>query len=98
MSLSCSIITRRGSAGRLGSLIVDSDLEPTIRPYKEKDEYCLHCGLCIPRCPPLAITEAGKDHAVCKGYCDRTLERYRPRYGCGKCQTAVPCEAGIPSK
>jgi epoxyqueuosine reductase len=98
LSLSCSLITKNGSAGRLGSLIVDADIAPTLRPYKAMDDYCIHCGSCISRCPPLAITEKGKDHLVCMGYCDRTLERYRPRYGCGKCQTAVPCEDRIPRK
>jgi hypothetical protein len=24
------------------------------------------------------------------------LARFRPRYGCGKCQTGVPCEHQIP--
>ncbi|MCX7779745.1 MAG: 4Fe-4S binding protein [Negativicutes bacterium] len=96
LSLSCSIITRRGSAGRLGSVIVSAPLEATPRPYTYKDEYCTKCGACIRRCPPLAISETGKDHAICGAYVDQMLERFRPRYGCGKCQTAVPCEAGIP--
>jgi epoxyqueuosine reductase len=98
MSLSCSIITRKGSAGRLGSLIVDANIKQTVRPYTTKDEYCIHCGACVYRCPPLAITEQGKDHEVCKSYCDRTLMRFKPRYGCGKCQTDVPCENKIPGK
>jgi epoxyqueuosine reductase QueG len=95
-SLSRSMITKKGSAGRFGSVIVDLPLEPTSRPYHEIDEYCIKCGACILRCPPLAITEAGKDNAVCSGYLDRVLARFHPRYGCGKCQTGVPCEHQIP--
>jgi len=95
-SLSCSFITKQGSAGRLGSLVVNVELETTPRYYKSKDENCSQCGSCILRCPPLAITEVGKDHAVCSDYLDRVLARYRPRYGCGKCQTGVPCEGQIP--
>ncbi|SEP22599.1 epoxyqueuosine reductase [Propionispora vibrioides] len=95
-SLSRSLITQQGSAGRFGSLIVDAYLEPTPRPYERVDEYCTKCGACILRCPPLAISEAGKDNTVCAEYLDRVLARYRPRYGCGKCQTGVPCEEKIP--
>jgi epoxyqueuosine reductase len=96
-SLSCSLITRLGSAGRLGSIIVSADLAPTPRPYRSKDEHCSKCGACILRCPPLAINELGKDHAVCSDYLDRVKARYNPRYGCGKCQAGVPCEARIPA-
>ena len=92
-SLSCSLITKQGSAGRLGSVVVSAELAPTPRTYQSVDEYCTRCGSCIPRCPPLAITERGKDHAVCSDYLDRVKVRYSPRYGCGKCQTGVPCEA-----
>lgn len=95
-SLSRSLITARGSAGRFGSVIVDLELEPTPRAYSAVDEYCTKCGACILRCPPLAISEAGKDNAVCSDYLDRVLAKYRPRYGCGKCQTGVPCEYQIP--
>lgn len=91
-SLSRSLITERGSAGRIGSVIVSMPLKPTERPYTKMDEYCSMCGACILRCPPLAISETGKDNAVCSAYLDRVLSRFQPRYGCGKCQTGVPCE------
>ncbi len=97
-SLSRSLITQQGSAGRLGSFVLDLPLEATSRAYSSREEYCSHCGACIYRCPPLAITEQGKDNAVCAGYLDRVLARFQPRYGCGKCQTGVPCEAQIPVK
>ena len=97
-SLNCSIITKSGSAGRLGSIIVSAPLEPTPRDYTTKDENCTKCGACIMRCPPLAINESGKDHAVCSDYLNRVLARFHPRYGCGKCQTGVPCEDEIPIK
>lgn len=95
-SLSRSLITQRGSAGRFGSVIVNLEIEPTTRLYQSREEYCTRCGACILRCPPLAITEAGKDNAVCSDYLDRVLARFRPRYGCGKCQAGVPCEFQIP--
>lgn len=91
-SLSRSLITSLGSAGRVGSVIVDFALEPTPRLYQAVDEYCIKCGACIDRCPPRAIDEHGKDNEVCSRYVSETLTRYKPRYGCGKCQTAVPCE------
>jgi epoxyqueuosine reductase QueG len=95
-SLSRSLITNLGSAGRLGSVITDLAFEPTTRPYTAMDEYCTKCGVCIRRCPPKAIDNNGKNNAVCATYLNETLLRYKPRYGCGKCQTAVPCEARRP--
>src|SRR5271157_4541690 len=59
-SLSCSLITKQGSAGRLGSVVVSAELAPTPRIYQSRDEYCSKCGSCIQRCPPLAIIESGK--------------------------------------
>ena len=96
LSLNRSLITKIGSAGRLGSVVTDLELPATPRYYTEIEENCSHCGACIRRCPPLAINETGKDHAICSAYLDGILKRFTPRYGCGKCQTAVPCEAGIP--
>ena len=98
VSLNCSIITKKGSAGRLGSVITNLQTAATPRYYEEVDENCTHCGLCIRRCPPQAIDETGKDHNICDAYLETMKVRYQPRYGCGKCQTAVPCEAMIPQK
>ena len=96
-SLSHSLITDLGSAGRIGSVIVDLDLEPKQRMYQDVEEYCSKCGTCIIRCPPRAITENVKDDESCSRYLDKTLELNKPRYGCGKCQTAVPCENKNPN-
>jgi epoxyqueuosine reductase QueG len=97
-SLSRSMITSLGSAGRFGSVIVDLELEPTQRLYQEIDEYCIKCGACIKRCPPRAISKNGKDNEICSGYVDQMRARYQPRYGCGKCQTAVPCQDRNPKR
>ncbi len=97
-SLNRSLITSRGSAGRLGSVVVTARLQPTSRPYSKYDEYCTQCGACIHRCPPQAIDEHGKDNDLCSAYLDAVLEQFRPRYGCGKCQTNLPCEDRIPGR
>lgn len=95
-SLNRSLITRAGAAGRIGSIIVSAVIAPTPRAYQTFDEYCSKCGACIKRCPPQAIDDNGKDNAVCSAFLDSTMARFKPRYGCGKCQTAVPCEATAP--
>lgn len=97
-NLNKSIITVKGSAGRFGSIIVDKEFEPTPRPYEGLYDHCNECGACIPRCPALAITLEGKEHRPCSHYLDKMLQRYQPRYGCGKCQTDVPCEYSIPGR
>jgi len=97
-SLTRSLISRKGCAGRYGSVITDLKLEPTPRPYKDVYEYCKKCGVCIPRCPVDAITlDKGKENLPCAQFSlHETGARFSPRYGCGKCQTAVPCESRIP--
>ena len=91
-SLSHSLITDLGTAGRFGSVVVDLEIEPKLRKYQKVDEYCAKCGTCIDRCPPQVISENGKDKEYCSQYLYKMLELNKPRYGCGKCQTAVPCE------
>ena len=98
ISLNRSLITKAGAAGRLGSVITNLDLPATKRNYHQFDENCSHCGVCIKRCPAGAISTDGKDHAICDAFLETTRQQFVPRYGCGKCQTAVPCEQGIPKK
>ena len=102
-SLSRSLITKKGSAGRIGSVITTMEFPATERPYQSYYEYCPFlskgkCGACIRRCPPKAISPAGKDNRVCGDYIDNdVLPLFAPRYGCAKCNTAVPCENRIPA-
>lgn len=87
------LITEKGIAGRFASIIVDAYLEPDVRQYEGIYDYCIKCGACARRCPVNAIDpETGKDHNKChKNVIKSGVIRY-PRYGCGLCQTAVPCE------
>jgi epoxyqueuosine reductase QueG len=106
--LSDGLITPRGKAMRTGSVIVDSYIKPTPRKYENHYDYCLFlsegtCGQCIERCPIGAITENGHNKIICRNYVNMTRQ-FVPRfyefegYGCGFCQTGVPCESGIPKK
>ncbi len=97
--ISYGLITARGMAGRFGSILTDLELPPDPRGYEEIREYCDLCGTCARNCPVQAISlENGKNHAICSAFLDRVLERFKPRFGCNKCQTGVPCESRIPEK
>ena len=95
--LSKGLITREGMAGRFGSIITELYLTPDKRSYQDIYEYCSRCGACVKNCPVAAISlENGKNHNICSKFLDITSEKFKPRYGCGKCQIGVPCENKIP--
>lgn len=107
-SLTDALITPKGIAHRLGSVITDLETEPSGRPYPERRYNCLHyregtCGACIGRCPVNAISRDGHDKNICRSYVYGTVaEAVGELYGvtvtgCGLCQTRVPCEGRIPS-
>jgi len=97
--LSKGLITKKGVAGRFSSIITTLPVEIEPRPYTGLYDYCTMCGTCIARCPVDAISlEKGKEHAPCSALLDQSQIIHAPRYGCGLCQTAVPCESGIPQK
>jgi len=102
------LITPLGKAVRIGSVVLRGKIEPTPRPYSRYDEYCPFrtkktCGVCIKRCPIGAISEHGHDKPLCRVYLnDKTTlyveEHYKFKgYGCGLCQTGVPCSSSIPA-
>lgn len=91
--LSKSLITRAGSAGRFISIVTDMELPVTERDYTQVYQYCSFCGQCIKRCPAGAISlENGKKHEPCGDFVHHVRTDYPDYYGCGKCQTGVPCQ------
>ena len=102
------LITPVGKAMRVGSVVARLDVPATPRPYSQHQAYCLFyakgtCGMCMQRCPVGAITAKGHDKVICRKHLD-TTRQYVPAnygfegYGCGLCQTGVPCESGIPTE
>jgi epoxyqueuosine reductase QueG len=100
------LITAGGKAMRVGSVVAHIDIDATPRPYTDHHAYCLFyagdgCDACMRRCPVGAISASGHDKLRCKAHLRTTEEYVRTHfgfegYGCGLCQTGVPCEAGIP--
>ena len=91
--LSTCLITRAGSAGRLISVVTDWPCEPDEKDYRDYLGYCSRCGVCIDRCPVLAIgADCTKDKSKCGAYVRKVSADHSPRYGCGKCQSAIPCQ------
>jgi epoxyqueuosine reductase len=106
--LSDALITEKGKAMRAGSVIVDAVIEPSPMNFEHHNESCLFimdgtCGKCMERCPIGAITENGHNKKLCNKYVSMTRQ-YVPKhygfdgYGCGFCQTGVPCESINPRK
>lgn len=95
--LSRGIITELGMAGRLISLVTTLPLQPTPRPYAGLYEYCIRCGACVNSCPVKAISfKKLKDNKLCDAFIDVVRRVEEPYYGCGKCQSGMPCAFGIP--
>lgn len=107
--LSGGIITPKGQAVRFGSVIVRAKIPATPRPYSDPFAYCLHyargtCGSCADRCPVASVTLEGRDKKACQHHLQPVTADYVRKeygfegYGCGLCQTGVPCESGIPKQ
>jgi epoxyqueuosine reductase len=102
------LITEKGKALRIGSVVAKIALDATPRPYNDHHAYCLHytdntCGRCIDRCPAGAITEQGHDKELCREHLAKSRKYVKKTYrfegyGCGLCQVGVPCESIIPVK
>jgi hypothetical protein len=100
------LITPKGKAIRCGSVVARIQVPATPRPYEDHHAYCLFyakgiCGRCTTRCPAGAVTKAGHDKRACMKQCNATAQYAAKElnlkgYGCGFCQTGVPCESRIP--
>ncbi len=106
--LSDGLITARGKAVRLGSVVAAIDLPPTPRPYPDRQAWCLWfargtCGACIGRCPVEAITFSGHDKDRCRQYILEVTAPYATAHfgtgatPCGLCQVGIPCEGRNPT-
>ncbi|MCL2391590.1 MAG: epoxyqueuosine reductase [Oscillospiraceae bacterium] len=92
---STNFISKIGCAGRLISVVTSWEIPPDEREYgTDWLGYCNDCGLCIKKCKGNAYypDRHGKDHALCSKQIRKVCEPFAPRYGCGKCQSGIPCE------
>lgn len=108
------LITPKGCAHYLGSVVCDLAFTPTPRPYETHVAYCTFyqdksCRRCIERCAAGAISEKGRDAVICRSYLGKTqVEKLAEAGGlegllgmgpsCGLCMTNVPCEDRIPTR
>lgn len=100
------LITPKGKAIRCGSVVARIQIAATPRPYEDHHAYCLFyakgiCGMCTNRCPAGAVTKSGHNKLACMKQCAATAQYADKQfglkgYGCGFCQTGVPCESRIP--
>jgi epoxyqueuosine reductase QueG len=86
-----NFISKRGACGRLVSVVTDWETELDARDYDGMFDYCSECGACYLACPAGALSENGKDINKCSAYLGELGKKYAPRYGCGKCQSGLPC-------
>jgi epoxyqueuosine reductase len=98
-SLSKALITEKGVAGRMFSVITSKKFPYTERDYKGLYDNCIKCYACVKNCPVGAIDKInGKSHPPCKQHLLDSKEKLGTRYGCGKCQVKTPCESSNPRR
>jgi epoxyqueuosine reductase QueG len=96
------LITEKGCCGRLGSLVISGECEPTGRPGYE---FCLQkhgraCLACVKKCPSGALHEHSFDRRLCYSILlenARVHEKTGLADVCGKCLSTVPCSHTNPA-
>jgi epoxyqueuosine reductase QueG len=95
------LITPRGCAGRLGSLVTEADIGN--HPLIDTDEACLlkagkSCGKCVQACPVEALSENNFDRRGCwnrlnenRAALDYFSDLPETTDVCGKCAAMMPC-------
>ncbi len=106
------MITSRGCAIYLGSIVCDIRLTPTLRNKDSHTANCLYyydgsCRTCIERCVGNAIDDQGRSNLKCRENLTRNQPENLKQLGldndlvggapaCGLCSNGVPCEDKIP--
>jgi len=106
------MITSRGCAVYLSSVVCDLELTPTPRVYDSHVANCLFyqdgsCRQCIERCVAGAISEQGRSNIRCRENLGKEQPAMLKERGldkeltgmapaCGLCSTKVPCEDRTP--
>ncbi len=97
------IITRKGCAGRLGSLCISTFAEPDLIC---EEEVCPgridgSCGVCIQKCPSQALQYGAIDKPRCSAWINDYTEKFfkgeTAFRSCGKC-IALPCALKRPDR
>jgi NAD-dependent dihydropyrimidine dehydrogenase PreA subunit len=105
-SLNDALITEKGVAVRLASVVTELVLDTDTRRARSHTENCLMCGACIEKCPAGALSSAGHDKHKCFLYAYGDVSRElavshggvaSAGAGCGLCQIDVPCEFRVPA-
>ena len=94
-----SIITEKGCAGRLTSLITTAHVTATKKPEREFCPALIEegsCDKCIANCPADVIGTRGIDRDKCMEYLYLDVYKKDRGPGCGKCLVDVPCAMEIP--
>jgi epoxyqueuosine reductase QueG len=86
------LITAAGCAGRLGSIVLGTEIEPTPAMAEPVCAFDDGCRACVRRCPAGALTEQGLGRARCYAQCLANDARFAQWTAdvCGKCATG-PC-------
>ncbi len=97
------LITEKGCAVRLGTIITEAIIEETPKP---STEYCLvkrgyKCHKCVERCPIGALRNWDKGKHLCYSRLTKIALRFREELkarasACGKCAVGIPCAIKIP--
>ena len=90
------LITEKGCAGRVGSIITDLQLEPTKRNEKENClyKYNSSCKVCVNRCVNGSLQEDSYNRYTCYELCLENIEHHNDldlADVCGKCCVDLPC-------
>lgn len=98
------LITTKGCCGRVGSIVTNLKLQPTLRSGQENCLYHHHQGLCkkcVERCVNGALTETGFDRHLCYDQCLYNAAVFG-EVGladvCGKCLVNLPCSFINPTR